>query len=87
MNAQNVAKNSEPWRCNELQLRKLPLEISVPRRNQCVNALTGIKDPVTTLHTAREALKSVIRHWEQTGCNGTDLDQVRLALARLEGAE
>lgn len=87
MSDQATPQIPEPWKCTELQLRKLPLLISVPRRVACVNALQGIKEPAATIHAAKEALKSLVGKMEATGWNGADMVQARHALARLEGTE
>ncbi len=81
-----IPQTTEPWQCTEVQLRKLPLEVSVPRRVACVNALQGIKDPKEAIPAAREALRSLIEKVESGGWTEIDVDQARQALAMLEGA-
>ena len=85
MSSQTISKIFEPWQCTEVQLRKLPLEISIPRRVACVNALQGIKDPVTAIQEAREVLRSIIEKTEGAGWSEAEVNQARQTLARLEG--
>ncbi|MGA2686263.1 MAG: hypothetical protein ABSF51_14570 [Verrucomicrobiota bacterium] len=87
MNNLPIGQLLEPWKCTEVQLRKLPLLISIPRRVACVNAFQGIKEPAATIHAAKEALKSLVGKMEAAGWNGADMAQARDALARLEGRE
>jgi len=77
----------KPWQHNEKELRKLPLEISIPRRVECVNALKGIKEPAAAIQTAREALKALIEKIQYAGWSQSDVETARRALAMLEGLD
>jgi len=78
---------AQPWQHGEKELRKLPLEISIPRRIECVNALKGIKEPAAAIQTARAALKALIEKIEFAGWSQTDVETARRALAMLEGLD
>jgi hypothetical protein len=84
MDAQTMPK---PWQCTEMELRKLPLEISLPRRMECVNALQGVKRPVAAIQSARDGLRSLIEKAENTGWQKSETEKGRRALAMLEGLE
>ena len=84
MDAQIKAK---PWQHNERELRKLPLEVSIPRRVECVDALKGIKEPATAIQAARAALKALVEKIDYTHWNESEVETVRRALAMLEGLD
>jgi len=84
MDAQTMPK---PWQCTEMELRKLPLEISLPRRMECVNALQGVKRPVAAIQSARDGLRSLIEKAENTGWQKSEMEKGRRALAMLEGLD
>jgi len=84
MDAQTMPK---PWQCTEMELRKLPLEISLPRRMECVNALQGVKRPVAAIQSARDGLRSLIEKAENTGWQKSETEKGRRALAMLEGLD
>jgi len=77
----------KPWQCTELELRKLPLEISLPRRMECVNALQGVKRPVAAIQSARDGLRSLIEKAGNSGWEKSETEKARRALAMLEGLE
>lgn len=83
----NIQTLPEPWQCTELQLRKLPLEIALPRRMECVNALQGVKRPVAAIQSARDGLKSLIESAENRGWPRSETEKARRALAMLQGLE
>ena len=78
---------SEPWLCSERELRKLPLEISIPRRVECVDAMRGIKSPAAAIRAARAALRTLIGKMEEAGWNEEEISRSRNILALLEGSE
>ena len=60
-----------------MQLRKHPLEISLPRRILRVNAFRGIKEPAPTIIEVREVLRSLIEKMVAAGCADADVTQAR----------
>ena len=84
MDTQTMPK---PWQCTEMELRKLPLEISLPRRMECVNALQGVKRPVAAIQSARDGLRLLIEKAENTGWQKSETEKGRRALAMLDGLE
>jgi hypothetical protein len=84
MDTQTMPK---PWRCTEMELRKLPLEISLIRRVECVNAFQGVRKPVAAIQAAKEGLRALIKKSEETGWPRPDTEKARRALAMLEGLE
>jgi hypothetical protein len=84
MDTQTMPK---PWQCTEMELRKLPLEISLLRRVECVNAFQGVRKPVAAIQAAKEGLRALIKKTEETGWPRPDTEKARRALAMLEGLE
>jgi hypothetical protein len=84
MNAQATPK---PWQCTEMELRKLPLEVSLLRRVECVNAFQGVRKLVAALQAAKEGLRALIEKTEEAGWPRPDTEKARRALAMLEGLE
>jgi hypothetical protein len=84
MDTQTMPK---PWQCTEMELRKLPLEVGLFRRVECVNAFQGVRRPVAAIQAAREGLRALIEKAEETGWPRSDTEKARRALAMLEGLE